>query len=272
MRTHCFFGVLAAFWSAAASLGQTFTDGTFFDSRWSSAKLVDTTPLGNATWSGIRGTGGNPGDCRVIAHNWQVVPAGVSLVIGHLSEDTTVDPAAGPAIVGIGWSFDARCDSAPLVGGIGFGPLLKQNGKWYAAPGGVAIVNAGWTALAGSAGNLSWTEIGGSGKPDLSPAGAAIEFGFSSSNGGSGTTLTVLASGKVDNFSVSIKRTCTGDLNADGQVDDADFVFFVAGYNTLDCADPTMPAGCPGDLNRDGFVDDADFVEFAAAYNELVCP
>jgi hypothetical protein len=33
-----------------------------------------------------------------------------------------------------------------------------------------------------------------------------------------------------------------------------------------------MPAGCPSDLNADGVVDDADFILFVAGYNELVCP
>ena len=65
---------------------------------------------------------------------------------------------------------------------------------------------------------------------------------------------------------------CSGDLNGDGFVDDADFVIFAEAYNLLDCADPTMPPGCPADLNADGFVDDTDFVLFASAYNELLCP
>ncbi len=65
---------------------------------------------------------------------------------------------------------------------------------------------------------------------------------------------------------------CPCDLNADGLVDDADFVLFINAYNILDCADPTMPPGCPSDFNNDGVVDDADFVIFVPAYNELVCP
>lgn len=65
---------------------------------------------------------------------------------------------------------------------------------------------------------------------------------------------------------------CFADLNEDDVVDDADFQFFAAAYNILDCADPLMPSGCPADLNRDGFVDDEDFQVFAAAYNELLCP
>lgn len=65
---------------------------------------------------------------------------------------------------------------------------------------------------------------------------------------------------------------CPGDLNADQQVDDADFVVFATAYNVLDCADPSMPANCPADLNSDAVVDDADFVVFAAAYDRLLCP
>lgn len=65
---------------------------------------------------------------------------------------------------------------------------------------------------------------------------------------------------------------CSGDLNNDGQVNDADFVLFASAYNLLLCTDPSMPAGCPADLNRDGNVDDADFTIFVAAYDNLICP
>jgi len=65
---------------------------------------------------------------------------------------------------------------------------------------------------------------------------------------------------------------CDGDFNGDNLVDDADFSIFVVGYNILDCADATMPAGCPADINLDHFVDDADFTKFVVAYDSLVCP
>ncbi|MBL8874712.1 MAG: hypothetical protein JNM86_02830 [Phycisphaerae bacterium] len=67
-------------------------------------------------------------------------------------------------------------------------------------------------------------------------------------------------------------RVCPGDLNADGFVDDSDFIVFVAAYNILDCADPGMAVGCPADLDLSGAVDDADFVIFLGAYNQLLCP
>jgi len=68
-----------------------------------------------------------------------------------------------------------------------------------------------------------------------------------------------------------VVQPCRSDLNNDGQVDDSDFVLFVAAYNTLDCADPSMAVGCPADINGDGFVDDADFVLFVSAYDALLC-
>ncbi len=65
---------------------------------------------------------------------------------------------------------------------------------------------------------------------------------------------------------------CSGDLNNDGQVNDADFSLFVAAYNLLLCSDPAMPAGCPSDLDRDTDVDDVDFSIFVGAYDALLCP
>lgn len=80
--------------------------------------------------------------------------------------------------------------------------------------------------------------------------------------------------GGVDSIRFAHYRvnSCPSDLTCDGQVDDGDFVDFVAAYNILDCADPAMPPGCPADINGDGFVDDSDFVQFVVAYNALVCP
>ncbi|MFO0861109.1 MAG: hypothetical protein U0570_11165 [Phycisphaerales bacterium] len=87
-----------------------------------------------------------------------------------------------------------------------------------------------------------------------------------------GGTTEIIGFDRVTSAPLITRPNCVGDLNADGFVDDSDFVLFVVGYDILDCADPAMPADCPADLNRDGFVDDSDFVLFVAAYNELLCP
>ncbi len=60
---------------------------------------------------------------------------------------------------------------------------------------------------------------------------------------------------------------CPADFNCDNQVDDADFVQFVASYNEL----VIPPADPKCDLNGDGVVDDADFVIFVLAYDALLC-
>lgn len=69
-----------------------------------------------------------------------------------------------------------------------------------------------------------------------------------------------------------VAPACAADLNHDGLVDDADFVFFAQAYDLLDCSGPGMPPGCPADFNHDSVVDDSDFVSFAAAYDALLCP
>lgn len=55
------------------------------------------------------------------------------------------------------------------------------------------------------------------------------------------------------------------DLNADGFVDDTDFVLFADAYNDF--------ISTVGDFNNDSFTDDSDFVIFAGAYEQLLaCP
>lgn len=78
--------------------------------------------------------------------------------------------------------------------------------------------------------------------------------------------------GYADDLSFSLGAACPCDLNHDGLVEDTDFTIFVAAYNILDCADPTMAAECPSDFNHDGIVEDEDFTIFVKAYNDLLCP
>ncbi|MBL8876532.1 MAG: hypothetical protein JNM86_12120 [Phycisphaerae bacterium] len=65
------------------------------------------------------------------------------------------------------------------------------------------------------------------------------------------------------NFTV-VAGSCPADLNADGVVDDSDFVLFATAYDAFS----TMAA----DINGDAQTDDMDFVLFAAAYDLLECP
>lgn len=76
----------------------------------------------------------------------------------------------------------------------------------------------------------------------------------------------------VVRLAFTARAFCPSDLNNDGIVSDDDFVLFLAAYNTLDCADASMPEGCPADFNFDRSVDDLDFQLFLPPYNELLCP
>lgn len=76
----------------------------------------------------------------------------------------------------------------------------------------------------------------------------------------------------IAQYRAGVSEPCSGDLNGDGLVDDADFIAFAAAYSLLLCDDPSMPMNCPADLVSDGWVDDSDFILFAAAYDKLDCP
>ncbi|MBL8876831.1 MAG: hypothetical protein JNM86_13630 [Phycisphaerae bacterium] len=67
---------------------------------------------------------------------------------------------------------------------------------------------------------------------------------------------------------VKVKAHIT-DINADGQVDDADFILFLNQYDLMLCADASMPDACSADFDQDGFVDDADFAIFVPAYSAM---
>lgn len=85
-----------------------------------------------------------------------------------------------------------------------------------------------------------------------------------------GNTLTS-STGKDFGPSIMPPSACAGDFNFDGVVDDEDFQIFAAGYNVLDCDDPSMTPGCPGDMDGNNIVDDEDFQLFVVAYNGVVC-
>lgn len=79
------------------------------------------------------------------------------------------------------------------------------------------------------------------------------------------------ACGEATSVPVEVKvKAHIADINADGQVDDADFLLFSTQYDLMLCSDPLMPDSCSADFNHDGFVDDADFTIFVPAYNAML--
>ncbi len=140
------------------------------------------------------------------------------------------------------------------AGTLAVGPAITLHGNLavYFEPSFIPAVNQAWTVLTSPSVIGTFDNI----VPVAFPAGRQIQVTYSPTS----VVVTLVANG------------CVGDLNHDGLVDDADFSIFVIAYNTLDCADPSMPAGCPADFNSDGVVDDADFVIFVPAYDNLLCP
>lgn len=140
--------------------------------------------------------------------------------------------------------------SAPVVNNLDLTLIAPGNTQYLGN-----VFNNGWSTTGGSSDPLNNVEMG----MIQSPApgvwfaridAAAVNVGTQ----GYGLVVT----GNV------AEATCICDLNADGLVDDPDFVLFVASYDLLE--DPL------GDFNGDGVTDDADFVIFLDSYNELLCP
>lgn len=171
-------------------------------------------------------------------------------------------------------TLDAKYISG--VGGNGhqIGIALEQDGIAYRTTGQVTNSSGNWVTRQSAWHKASdFTRFDGlAGNPDFSTAGGPIQLGFrtANTNSGGGSFNQIV---NYDNWSVRVHVVaCKSDISADGLVDDSDFVLFAAAYDTLDCADPAMPAGCPADITGDGFVDDSDFVQFAQAYDALECP
>ena len=137
-------------------------------------------------------------------------------------------------------------------------PVVNNLNLTLIAPGRIDylgnVFSNGWSTTGGSADALNNVEMGMFQSPTpgvwfAKIDAAAVNVGTQ----GYGLVLT----GNV------AEATCICDLNADGVVDDSDFVMFVVSYDLLE--DPL------GDFNGDGVTDDADFVTFVVAYNELLC-
>ncbi|MGH7244959.1 MAG: hypothetical protein ACREJD_16210 [Phycisphaerales bacterium] len=155
---------------------------------------------------------------------------------------------------------------------------LPNGGSYRVVDGSFSGTHAGSSATLSGVGRDDIFSFSSSGNQPDGESGSLTPGGYNLQISSSALSSYLFFNGLFADASFSLdievipNSACVGDLNNDNQVDDADFVIFVAAYNLLDCADPSMPPGCAADLNSDAVVDDADFVIFVGAYNELVCP
>ncbi len=268
--------------AAAAHADLALTDNLMHDSDWSVTKFADTTPSGTATGSSSQLlTGGNASpECRQTRHIWQIVPSGVTIGFFHARAGAVWDPGVLGGIDFVFTSINYRCISAPLVSAVGVGMMLEQGGSYYYCSPTVstAFVNAPWSGsphvptLA-----PDWIKAEGLGpmNPDFSAGGAPIQFGFYTSNGGSGTTLLNTAVLYTDQYELFIdgELQCNDiDFNNDESVfDPQDIDAFLSVYGEGDCVPNT--ATCDGiDFNNDTSIfDPCDIDSFLTVFGEGPC-
>lgn len=212
------------------------------------------------------------GGWRLHVKIWTNYDAGMSPVFGTLLSDqycvsefsVQASGAWGSLPAGQGWFLPRRVTvptSAPV--GVSYQFEVLSAGTWQVSSTAMPMLNDGNNGFPSSGPTRGTSAMPGS---RGWYTGSALAGNFNSADYRVQTGNT-----KYQGLDFRLYTMCTGDQNFDLMVDDADFVFFAAAYDLLDCSDPSMPIGCPSDLNADGMVDDMDFVVFAAAYDALMC-
>lgn len=240
---------------------------------WASDFLLPDETLHSVSGSAL----GEDGTLIVVFAARKTTPGG-EILVGWFTVNpdgsTTLLGRQGQAIFGggpvltVGSSFSAT--SAQGITWLYFGNTIWS---WQRSRGWKRVLGAGDSVRLGAGGVVGTLANYPSAIPNTY---AGKERGMNSA-GVLGVSLDVSVSGHSGHINAVATINlaaiaCPGDFNGDGVVEDTDFVVFSAAYNTLDCADPSMPLGCAADLNADGFVDDNDFVIFVGAYNALICP
>ena len=182
-----------------------FSDTTMERSNWT------TTGLGPGVESIVSApTGGNPGP-----HSRVSTGSGAWSMAIDIRNSAVVSPALVQGITSIDYRDDFRCQVADGCFGAGqsITAIIKQGGKFYSS---AFAISSGVTSVWTSAELLSLTETDffeidenaanagviliGTSHPDLSSAGAPIQFGYARVNGNIVSTVT----GGVDNWSVIV--------------------------------------------------------------------
>jgi len=179
---------------------------------------------------------------------WIARPPVATVSIAQTSATLFAMPATGYSIVSYRWQRDSISGT--------FEDVL--NGPGGAAPGG-----DGGGVVSGASGQLP-------SPTDGTPATLTIT-NIQQSDAGLYRVTFWNSCGEATSIAVEIKvKAHITDINADGQVDDADFLLFSTQYDLMLCTDPLMPDACSADFNHDGFVDDADFAIFIPAYTTML--
>jgi hypothetical protein len=241
---------------AMAQIVVPFTDATFPDANWSALKVFDTTPGQGATFTAMQvSTGGNPGPFRYTRHNF----CQGTMIVAHLTSAAVYDPSTQGAIASISAAFDLIHLNAPPGQAVAYGILLLQGEAYYTTPIGDTVVDPTWTHIdLGTLRSSDLQRLVGPGPttPDFSAAGGPIHFGYYSGNTSAGACL-VRESG-IDNWSVTVRRACPGDLTGEGLVNLQDFFFFLQFF--AEGVDPRA------DFNGDGQINLTDFFLFLQAF------
>lgn len=184
-------------WSVTLHIDrQTFADGTF-SGGWSSTKILDTTPGGNATFSTTtQPVAGNPGAYRETSHTFD----NGAIAVAHFDPANTYNPASMP-VYEVDVSYDLR-HFTPALGAVRYYLAIEQGGAYFVGPFDDIFQNV-WTSFAhnGLIANDFVNYLGGAPMtPNLSATGAPFQLGYITSNSVNGGPITKFSG--IDNWKV----------------------------------------------------------------------
>ena len=199
-------GLFSLLWICSPAHAVVISDGTFNPGDWAEQIVYDATAGGASFSVTQQSAGGNPGDYREITHVY-TGPGG--MIVGHRLTSDAYDPAVQGALGSLDYSLDAEFISqagGSVPGAVGITMILYQNSTWYNAYYDAVVPPFNtWQSVATlglTASDFSLITGAGPALPDFSATGAAMQFGFGSSNGSCCGGQNTVVSG-IDNFSVT---------------------------------------------------------------------
>ncbi|MBS0187454.1 MAG: hypothetical protein JSS51_05260 [Planctomycetes bacterium] len=193
--------------SALAGNTVVISDSNFANSDWTLTNFGNRVATGAQTPLGLVGTG------REVSHP---LNGSSNVQVFHKFNTAAgeIKPANG-AIVSLDFAIQYRFVSGVGSNGHQLGFALEQGGIAYRTATAPTGISGAWTVRTTT--GLTAADFtrydGQAGNPDFSTAGAPIRFGFRSSNGNAGSSVSQIV--RYDDFSVSVMRNKTQSAQGD---------------------------------------------------------
>ncbi|MDM8005952.1 MAG: thrombospondin type 3 repeat-containing protein [Phycisphaerae bacterium] len=254
VRLWCAVGMVTAV--STVALGESFAvnDSSFLEANWAHSLRLDS---GAGTQSISRQvTTDNPTGYQQGIHQW----SNGTIRTGHFHIAARYNPSAKGPISNLDFGYSFRMTAASTsIKEIQTALMLRQGGSMYAqntlrtlTEGSVWNSVTGGGLTAASFGRITTSGVDSTSHPDLTCSGGEIEFGYTAINTSTKSNNSV--TWNIDDFSVIVYYTASGDCNGNGISDQCE----ISNGLVDDCDNNGMPDDCETDCNGNHVPDHCD--------------